>query len=201
MARDQTLQRLMIERADAIGKKCRARSCSCRTVVIFGVRRQNGGAGASQGKLYPSHSAAPNRAEIWYAAESISSCHSPYDLIRIHDQEESIMRPTFMLRHASKITLFTRANCGLCDSARAVLSRVWDRRPFDYEQVDIMAPGQERWKDVYEFDVPVVSGTLLQYQCTHSRKNAEMPHPGARRAVFQPKQDAGRHSEAYAPAF
>lgn len=74
------------------------------------------------------------------------------------------MKPTFVLRHASRITLFTRANCGLCDNARLVLSKVWDKRPFHYEEVDVMARGHEKWKDVYEFDVPVVG-----LQCSYRR--------------------------------
>lgn len=30
------------------------------------------------------------------------------------------------------------------------------RRPFDYEEKDIMDAGNKQWKDVYEFDVPVL---------------------------------------------
>lgn len=30
-------------------------------------------------------------------------------------------------------------------------------RPLQYQEVNVMEPGQERWKDVYEFDTPVVS--------------------------------------------
>ena len=60
-------------------------------------------------------------------------------------------------QHACRITLFTRENCGLCSNARSVLSQVWDARPFDYREVDIVksqnGPG---WKNLYDFDVPVV---------------------------------------------
>lgn len=67
------------------------------------------------------------------------------------------MRRSFSLLQLShRITLFTRANCGLCDNAKMVLSKVWDKRPFDYKEVDVMAAGQKEWKDVYEFDTPVV---------------------------------------------
>lgn len=58
--------------------------------------------------------------------------------------------------HAARLTLFTRAHCGLCDTAKLTLSRLRQRRPFDYAEVDIMAPGNQQWKDVYEFDVPVL---------------------------------------------
>ncbi|KAF2808518.1 uncharacterized protein BDZ99DRAFT_390849 [Mytilinidion resinicola] len=60
-----------------------------------------------------------------------------------------------LLQHASKITLFTRANCSLCDSAKRVLSDVWDQRPFEYTEIDVMEPGKEKWK-IYEFDTPVI---------------------------------------------
>lgn len=56
-----------------------------------------------------------------------------------------------------RLTFFTRANCMLCDEAKLVLSKVWDRRDFEYHEIDVMAPGQTRWKDLYEFDTPVVS--------------------------------------------
>lgn len=36
------------------------------------------------------------------------------------------------------------------------MSRVWDKRPFEYREVDIKAKGMEKWKGLYEFDVPVV---------------------------------------------
>ena len=62
-----------------------------------------------------------------------------------------------LLQHASRVTLFTRANCSLCDQAKLELSRAWEKKPFEFKEVDIMACGQEQWKDVYEFDTPVVS--------------------------------------------
>lgn len=36
------------------------------------------------------------------------------------------------------------------------MSRVWDRRHFEYGEVDIKAADQAKWKHLYEFDVPVV---------------------------------------------
>lgn len=62
-----------------------------------------------------------------------------------------------LLQHASRITLFTRENCGLCTQARSVLSDVWDARPFEYQEVDIIkSDSVPRWRDLYEFDVPVI---------------------------------------------
>ncbi|CAK3959260.1 Hypothetical predicted protein [Lecanosticta acicola] len=36
------------------------------------------------------------------------------------------------------------------------MSRVWDRRHFEYGEVDILAPENKGWKHLYEFDIPVV---------------------------------------------
>lgn len=62
-----------------------------------------------------------------------------------------------LLQQACRITLFTRENCGLCTRAKSALSAVWDSRPFDYREVDIVRPEAQRWRDLYDFDVPVVS--------------------------------------------
>jgi hypothetical protein len=67
------------------------------------------------------------------------------------------MKPAIpLLQQALRITLFTRANCSLCDNAKTVLSRVWERRPFEYREIDVMKPEERAWKDLYEFDTPVV---------------------------------------------
>lgn len=65
-----------------------------------------------------------------------------------------------LLQLPCRITLFTREHCGLCVSARSVLSDVWDSRPFDYKEVDIVKPAAQPWKDLYDFDVPVVCNNL-----------------------------------------
>ncbi|KAI1505256.1 hypothetical protein F5X99DRAFT_405149 [Biscogniauxia marginata] len=67
------------------------------------------------------------------------------------------MRPSFRLSQACRITLFTRKNCGLCTEARSVLSDVWDSRPFHFKEIDIIeSDSVPRWRDLYEFDVPVI---------------------------------------------
>ena len=67
------------------------------------------------------------------------------------------MKPsTRLLQHACRITFFTRQNCMLCTNAKSVLSDVWDKRPFEYKEIDVMAPEGKSWKDFYEFDTPVV---------------------------------------------
>ncbi|KAL5614668.1 hypothetical protein BROUX41_004764 [Berkeleyomyces rouxiae] len=55
-----------------------------------------------------------------------------------------------------RITLFTRTNCGLCDSARNVLAQVQTTRAFELQQVNLSAAGTQAWKDLYDFDVPVI---------------------------------------------
>lgn len=65
------------------------------------------------------------------------------------------MRPTLrLLQEACRITLFTRANCGLCTQAKDVLTQVKSVRRFEYSEVDIVK--NQAWKDLYDFDVPVV---------------------------------------------
>lgn len=67
------------------------------------------------------------------------------------------MRPSPQLRmYTARLTLFTRANCGLCDTAKARLAVVQKSRTVDYSEIDIMEPSQRKWRDVYEFDVPVL---------------------------------------------
>lgn len=70
------------------------------------------------------------------------------------------MRPAARLlqyQHAIRITLFTRQNCSLCTNAKQTLSTVWDKRPFIYKEIDVMIPEAKSWRDIYEFDTPVVS--------------------------------------------
>lgn len=69
------------------------------------------------------------------------------------------MRATAFLRQQwnLRLTLFIRQNCSLCTDAKDVMSKVWDRRPFEYTEIDVMAAKQEKWKNLYEFDTPVVS--------------------------------------------
>ena len=61
-----------------------------------------------------------------------------------------------LLQHSALVTLFTRQNCSLCETAKIVLKDVGKARSFDYHEVDVMSKGQEQWKFAYEFDAPVV---------------------------------------------
>ncbi|KYK55409.1 glutaredoxin domain-containing protein [Drechmeria coniospora] len=60
------------------------------------------------------------------------------------------------LLQACRITLFSRENCGLCTQAKAVLSDVWDKRPFVFKEVDLARPEFKSWKELYDFDIPVI---------------------------------------------
>lgn len=62
---------------------------------------------------------------------------------------------------ASRITLFSRDNCSLCTDAKEVLLKVKDRRPFDLQVVDLAKPDAQSWKDLYDFDIPVVGHAYL----------------------------------------
>lgn len=67
------------------------------------------------------------------------------------------MRATTVLRRCGlHLTFFTRDNCSLCTDAKHTMSKVWDRRPFEYTEINVMQPQHQKWK-IYEFDTPVVS--------------------------------------------
>ena len=67
------------------------------------------------------------------------------------------MHPTIrLLQHSLRLTLFTRLNCSLCETAKVTVSKLQAKRTFEYSEIDVMASGQESWKRVYEFDTPVV---------------------------------------------
>ncbi|KAL5116735.1 hypothetical protein ACEQ8H_005347 [Pleosporales sp. CAS-2024a] len=55
-----------------------------------------------------------------------------------------------------RITLFTRNPCALCDTAKTVIRNVTSQRPLTYHEINVMEPGQEKWKSLYEFDTPVI---------------------------------------------
>ncbi|GAB7339044.1 hypothetical protein MBLNU457_5703t2 [Dothideomycetes sp. NU457] len=77
------------------------------------------------------------------------------------------MRVTAVLRqYTVRLTLFTRKNCSLCDDAKKVLSNVWDRRPFEYDEIDVMEPPHEKWKGIYEFDTPVTKENNYNFSTT-----------------------------------
>ena len=66
------------------------------------------------------------------------------------------MYGTGRLLQSLRITLFTRQSCSLCSKAKTELSQVWEKRPFIFEEVDVIKPEFQSWRNLYEFDVPVV---------------------------------------------
>lgn len=66
------------------------------------------------------------------------------------------MLPTRALFSQARLTLFTRAGCGLCDTAKHTVVQLQKRRPFEYVEQDIGEPKNKAWKDVYDYDVPVL---------------------------------------------
>lgn len=74
------------------------------------------------------------------------------------------MRISSRLLQSCRITLFTRENCGLCTQAKSVLSQVRGTRPFEFKEIDITKAGAKGWRDLYDFDVPVVSLYLHFYR-------------------------------------
>lgn len=82
------------------------------------------------------------------------------------------MRPSpTLLQHTARITLFTRAHCSLCETAKTVLSNVKKGREYEYNEINVMEPGQKHWKDLYEFDTPVVGHV---YNCTTRFHDADI---------------------------
>ena len=70
------------------------------------------------------------------------------------------MFATRRLLQACRITLFSRDDCGLCTQAKGVLSNVWDKRPCIYTEVNLAKEESKQWRNLYDFDIPVVSSLL-----------------------------------------
>ncbi|XP_072166667.1 glutaredoxin-like protein C5orf63 homolog [Diadema setosum] len=51
------------------------------------------------------------------------------------------------------LTLYTKDPCSLCDDAKGVLQKFSDK--LILEEVDITASGNEEWKRLYQYDIPV----------------------------------------------
>lgn len=59
------------------------------------------------------------------------------------------------------LTLFSKKNCGLCDTAKDVMSKILRddkdlREKVSYHVVDIDDPQNKKWWDKYCFDIPVL---------------------------------------------
>ncbi len=53
------------------------------------------------------------------------------------------------------VTFFTKPGCSLCRSAMFVITKVRQRHSFNLETVDISAPGNEHWFELYGNHIPV----------------------------------------------
>lgn len=67
------------------------------------------------------------------------------------------MRPASVLRmYTAHLTLFTHQHCSLCHVAKASLATFLERRPVSHAEIDIFEPEHKQWRDLYEYDVPVL---------------------------------------------
>nr|XP_054756321.1 glutaredoxin-like protein C5orf63 homolog [Lytechinus pictus] len=68
----------------------------------------------------------------------------------------SMVVPYFRRRFSDNLpvlTLYTKEQCSLCDDAKEVLQKFSNK--FVLKEVDITAPGNEEWKRLYQYDIPV----------------------------------------------
>lgn len=52
------------------------------------------------------------------------------------------------------------------------MTQLHKRRPFDYTETDIQLPENKQWKDVYDYDVPV-----LHVQSVQGREKTDLSDP------------------------
>lgn len=103
-----------------------------------------------------------------------------------------------LLSNAARVTLFTRVNCGLCDTAKHTVTLLNKRRPFDYSELDIMIPANKAWKDVYEFDVPVLhvqSSKVQQAGSTELSEPRKLFHRFSEQEVEKLVDEAEKQSQ------
>jgi glutaredoxin len=121
-----------------------------------------------------------------FHAALLAYSYSQVYLLRVRGLFEPFLRemhPSIRLLHQCRITLFTRANCSLCTNAKQTLSTVWDKRPFDYKEIDVMKPEGAKWKDLYEFDTPVVRSIWQERTVPANGEDTCQPIQERRRAA------------------
>lgn len=64
----------------------------------------------------------------------------------------------------ARLTLFTKDPCQLCDELKVELEPFYNK--LELTSVDITAPGNERWRKLYQYEIPVL---FLEghYLCKH----------------------------------
>ncbi|KAG6026453.1 hypothetical protein E4U41_001263 [Claviceps citrina] len=83
------------------------------------------------------------------------------------------------LMQACRITLFTRENCSLCTQAKRVLSDVRHQRPFAYNEVNLALPESNPWRELYDFDIPVIhisKSSATEEQVSTAGKAVKLMH-------------------------
>ncbi|EKX31288.1 hypothetical protein GUITHDRAFT_91230 [Guillardia theta CCMP2712] len=55
-----------------------------------------------------------------------------------------------------RVTLFTKADCTLCDKVKVVLKDCKESHPHSLSQIDITDPEHEDWWKRYKYDIPVL---------------------------------------------
>lgn len=55
----------------------------------------------------------------------------------------------------TRVTLYTRAGCCLCEDAKQILTAARARASFEYEEIDI--DRDPHWREQYNEEVPVIA--------------------------------------------
>ncbi|WAR01057.1 YD286-like protein [Mya arenaria] len=63
-----------------------------------------------------------------------------------------------------RVYLFTKTDCQLCDEAKEALEPIMHK--FVLEEVDITLPENERWNELYRYDIPVFH-VYEEFVCKH----------------------------------
>lgn len=61
-----------------------------------------------------------------------------------------------LMRTPPVVTLFTKPQCSLCDTAKFLIQRAKVQVSFDFQSCDISAQGNEALFEKYKYDIPVV---------------------------------------------
>jgi len=56
----------------------------------------------------------------------------------------------------SRVRLFTRPGCTLCDSVKFIINKVKQKHPFEYSEVNIDLSENRSWLDQYDTEIPVI---------------------------------------------
>lgn len=73
------------------------------------------------------------------------------------------MKPSIIRLLSTRVTFFTRPQCGLCENAKGALSKAWDesKAKFDYAEIDITKPENGEWFDKYVGTIDIFCYSLF----------------------------------------